>query len=98
MSLRPILAAAAALILASPALSQTAPLVRGTIEKVDTATSRLSIHHESIPNLEMDGGMTMIFRVGDPAMLQRVKVGEKVRFTAERVNGQITVTRIEPAK
>jgi Cu(I)/Ag(I) efflux system periplasmic protein CusF len=42
--------------------------------------------------------MTMIFRVQDPAMLKRVKVGDKVRFDADRVNGQITVTKIERSK
>jgi len=42
--------------------------------------------------------MTMVFRVSDPAMLDQVKTGDKVRFTADKVNGQFTVTRIEPAK
>jgi Cu(I)/Ag(I) efflux system protein CusF len=31
-------------------------------------------------------------------MLKQVKVGDKVRFDADRVNGQITVTKIEKAK
>jgi Cu/Ag efflux protein CusF len=42
--------------------------------------------------------MTMVFRVQDPAMLKQVKVGDKVQFEADRVNGQITVTRIQKAK
>jgi Cu/Ag efflux protein CusF len=40
--------------------------------------------------------MTMVFQVQDPAMLDKVKVGDKVKFQAERVGGQYTVTRIEP--
>jgi Cu/Ag efflux protein CusF len=31
-------------------------------------------------------------------MLKTVKVGDKVRFDADRVNGQFTVTKIEKAK
>ncbi|WP_295846688.1 copper-binding protein, partial [Tardiphaga sp.] len=41
---------------------------------------------------------TMVFRVSDPAMLKSVKVGDKVRFDAGRVNGQITVTSIQKSK
>jgi Cu(I)/Ag(I) efflux system protein CusF len=40
----------------------------------------------------------MVFRVQDPAMLKQVKVGDKVQFEADRVNGQITVTKIQTAK
>jgi Cu/Ag efflux protein CusF len=42
--------------------------------------------------------MTMVFRVQEPAMLKQVKVGDKVRFDTDRINGQITVTKIEEAK
>jgi Cu(I)/Ag(I) efflux system periplasmic protein CusF len=46
----------------------------------------------------MDEGMTMVFRVQDAAMLKQVKVGDKVKFDADRVNGQLTVTKIEKSK
>ena len=46
----------------------------------------------------MEDGMTMVFRVQDPAMLKQVKAGDKVKFDADRVNGQITVTKIEKSK
>ncbi|WP_429000491.1 copper-binding protein [Stenotrophomonas maltophilia] len=48
-------------------------------------------------HLEMDG-MTMVFRVADPAMLQQVREGDRVRFDADRVNGALTVTRIQRAR
>ena len=89
---------ALALGLATAALAQSAPMVNGTVEKVTPETEKISIHHEAIPNLQMEGDMTMVFKAGDKAMLTSVKPGEKVRFTAERVNGQITVTKIEKAK
>jgi Cu(I)/Ag(I) efflux system periplasmic protein CusF len=59
----------------------------------------MTLKHGAIKKLDMDeNGMTMVFRVQDPAMLKPVKVGDKVQFEADRVNGQITVTRIEKAK
>ena len=75
------------------AVAQT-PMVSGTVEKVDAEQGRLTIKHGKIPNLNMDE-MTMIFRAQDPAMLKAVRAGDRVRFSADRVNGQITVTKIE---
>ncbi|NNM73895.1 copper-binding protein [Enterovirga aerilata] len=74
-----------------------APLVKGKVTKVDAAAEKISIDHERIPNLDMDA-MTMVFRAGDKAMLKQVKTGDRVQFTAARVNGQITVTKIQKAK
>jgi Cu/Ag efflux protein CusF len=82
---------------AQPAQVSPAPLVSGTVEKVDAAAGRITIDHGPIPNLNMDG-MTMVFRAQDPTMLKQVKRGDKIRFTAERVNGQITVTKIEKGR
>lgn len=41
--------------------------------------------------------MTMVFQVSDPALLGKIKVGDKVRFTATQVNGAYTVMSLEPA-
>lgn len=87
----------AALSLSPAALAQGAPMVSGTVEKVDAGQGKLTIDHGPIPNLKMDA-MSMVFRAGDPAMLKQVKQGDKVRFSADRVNGQITVTKIQKAK
>ena len=91
-------AAAAALVLSGTAtLAQDTSMVSGTVDKIDTAQGKLTIEHGAIPNLQMDP-MTMVFRAGDPAMLKGVKAGDKVQFQADRVNGQITVTKIQKAK
>jgi Cu/Ag efflux protein CusF len=91
-------AAAAALVLSGTAtLAQGTPMVSGTVEKIDTAQGKLTIDHGAIPNLQMDP-MTMVFRASDAAMLKSVKAGDKVQFQADRVNGQITVTKIQKAK
>ena len=38
------------------------------------------------------GPMTMPFVVKDKALLSNVKVGDKVKFTVENINGEATVT------
>lgn len=87
----------AALTLSGVALAQGTPTVSGTVEKVDTAQGKITIDHGPIPNLNMDS-MSMIFRAQDPALLKDVKAGDKVQFTADRLNGQISVTSIKKGK
>ena len=81
---------------AQPA-AQNLPVVAGTVEKVDVVAGKITLDHAAIPNLNMDA-MTMVFRTADPAMLKTVKKGDRVRFTADRVNGQITVTKIQKGR
>ena len=69
-------------------------MVSGTVDKIDAAEGKLTVTHAPIPNLNMDA-MTMVFRAQDPAMLKTVKPGDKIQFQADRVNGQITVTKIQ---
>jgi Cu/Ag efflux protein CusF len=79
-----------------PATSQE--LVDGQVTKIDESAGKITLRHGPIKKLEMDEGMTMVFKAQDPAMLKSVKVGDKVKFDADRVNGQLTVTRIQKAK
>lgn len=80
----------------SPTAAAAAPMVAAEVRKVDKEAGKLTLKHGPIPNLDMPD-MTMVFRVQEPAMLDRVKAGDKVRFAAEKVGGQYTVVRIEPA-
>jgi Cu/Ag efflux protein CusF len=64
------------------------------VRKVDRDANKITLKHGDIENLEMPA-MTMVFAVKDPAMLDGLKPGDKVRFTAEKVGGAFTVTRIE---
>lgn len=88
---------ALALGLSTAALAQTAPMVSGTVQKVDASAEKITLQHGKIPNLDMDA-MTMVFKAGDKSMLAQVKAGDKVQFSAERVNGQLTVTKIQKSK
>ena len=87
----------AVLSLSDAALAQSLPVVTGTVAKVDTAQSKITIDHGPIKNLDMDA-MTMVFRAQDPSLLQGVKAGDKIQFTADRVNGQISVISIRKGK
>ena len=94
-----IVAGMLALGLVAPPLPAAAQaLVDGQVTKVDASAEKITIRHGPIKKFDMNDGMTMVFRVGDPAMLKQVKAGDKIKFDVERVNGQFTVTRIEKAK
>ena len=90
------LAAATAILIALVTSAEAAP-VDGQVTKIDQAQGKITLKHGPITNLDMDA-MTMVFVAADPAALKTVKVGDKVKFEADRVNGRLTVTRIVKAK
>lgn len=85
-------ALAAAILTVSPALAD-GELVKGEVVKVDKAAGKVTLKHGPIKKLDMDS-MTMVFRVADPAMLDKMKAGDRIEFEADRVNGAITVTKL----
>jgi len=76
---------------------QSTGLVEGVVRKVDKDAGKITLRHEEIKKLDMPA-MTMVFRVKDPVMLDKVKAGDKVKFRAEGAGGAFTVTEIEAAK
>ena len=101
MKAKVYLAVVAVLLLAAcgiDAFAQEA-MVRGEVKKIDDGAGKITLKHGAIKKLDMDeNGMTMVFRVQDPAMLKQVKVGDKVQFEAGRVDGQIAVTSLQKSK
>ena len=83
------------LFAALPALAND--MTEGVVRKVNKDAQKLTIKHGEIKHLDMPA-MTMVFQVKDPAMLDQVKEGDKVRFAVESKGGAMTVTRIEAAK
>ncbi|MEK8086745.1 copper-binding protein [Aquabacterium sp. A3] len=75
-------------------LAAHAQSVDGEVRKVDAESGKITVRHGEIKNLDMPP-MQMSFRVSDPAWLQSVQVGDKIRFTADKVNGQYTITTLE---
>jgi Cu(I)/Ag(I) efflux system periplasmic protein CusF len=92
-------AAAQAQTSTAPVTSAGTPaaLTEGEVRKVDKDAGKLTLRHGRIENLDMPP-MTMVFRAAEPKLLDGLKEGDKVRFAADRVNGAITVTRIEAAR
>jgi Cu(I)/Ag(I) efflux system periplasmic protein CusF len=80
----------------SPVMAQTAQgaPVEGEVTRVQKDAGKVTIRHGPIPNLDMPG-MTMVFTLKDPTWIDRLKVGSKVAFTADRVNGSFQVTSIQ---
>lgn len=95
-----MLALALALVFGAltPNAAKAQALIEGTVTKVDTSASKITIRHGPIKKFDMDEGMTMVFTAKDPSLLGKVKAGDKVKFDADNVNGQFIVTTIEKAK
>jgi Cu(I)/Ag(I) efflux system protein CusF len=91
------LAAALNLSIAGHVWAQS-ELTDGLVTKIDSSANKITIKHGPMKKFDMEDGMTMVYRVQDPAMLTAVKAGDKVKFDAEHVNGQFIVTTIQKAK
>jgi Cu/Ag efflux protein CusF len=79
-----------------PTASTVAPqaLSDGEVRRIDRQQGKVTLKHGEIKSLEMPP-MTMVFQVKDTAMLDRLKVGDKIRFTADQIDGALVLTRIE---
>jgi Cu(I)/Ag(I) efflux system periplasmic protein CusF len=79
------------------ATQATTAMSEGEVRRVDKSAKKITLRHGPLANLDMPA-MTMVFQVQDPAMLDQVKVGDKVKFVAEKNGGAFTITTIEPAQ
>jgi len=78
------------------AVAQSA-MADGEVTKIDESAGKITIKHGPIKKFDMDS-MTMVFRANDPAMLKQVKPGDRIKFEVDKVNGQLTVMKIEKSK
>lgn len=74
-----------------------APMADGEVRRVDKEAGKITLKHGPIRSLDMPP-MTMVFQVHDRAFLEKVKAGDKVKFTAEEKAGAYVVTSLEAAK
>lgn len=72
-------------------------LADGEVRKVDKDAQKITIRHGPLKNLDMPP-MTMVFQVKDPALLEQVKPGDKIRFSAEKSGSAYIVTTMQPAR
>lgn len=81
----------------APAADAASALSEGTVRKIDKAAGKITISHGPLANIGMPP-MTMTFSAAQPAALDQVKAGDRIRFVAERIEGVFTVTTLELAK
>lgn len=66
----------------------------GVVRMLDRPNSRIELDHGSIPSIGMPA-MTMAFKVKNPALLDRVKPGDRVTFELERSGLGWIITNLE---
>ena len=79
------------------AAATSSEMTDGEVRKVDKENNKLTIKHGPLKNLDMPG-MTMVFQVQNPSLLETVQAGDKVRFVADKIDGKFTVTNLEVAR
>ena len=79
------------------AAAMAGDMADGEVRKVDKENKKITLKHGVIKNLDMPG-MTMVFQVKDAALLDNLKVGDKIKFKAEQTGNAIVVTEIQQAK
>ncbi|MEL7429675.1 MAG: copper-binding protein [Pseudomonadota bacterium] len=87
------LALAFTLTVATSLTAYAGDFVKGKVKKVDAEKGKVTVIHEEIPNLEMPA-MTMVFVTAEGEMTEGLTEGQEIEFTAERVNGKLTITQI----
>ncbi len=90
------LASAALVAFSTVALAQSADMTDGEVRKIDKAQAKITLKHGEIKNLNMPG-MTMVFRVKDAKLLDGLAAGDKVKFSAEQIDGGYVVTQVTKA-
>jgi len=77
--------------------SAASDLTDAEVRKVDKENKKVTLRHGAIKSLDMPP-MTMVFQVSDPAMLDKLQPGDKIRFKVINDAGRLTVTEMQPAK
>ncbi len=67
---------------------------KGVVKKIDPKTGKVTLIHEELPTLGMPA-MTMVFRLSEDVDASTLDAGKEIEFSAERINGKLTVTDIK---
>ena len=84
-------------VLVTAPLAHTAEMTDGEVRKIDKETKKITLKHAEIKNLDMPP-MTMVFLVKNPALLDGLRPGDKVKFVVEMVGPAMVVTEISAVK
>lgn len=83
-------------VISAPAISQVNEMIDGVVRKIDQENSKITIRHEEIKSLDMPP-MTMVFQVRSQSMLDKVQVGETVKFVVIQEGGKLVITELKSA-
>ncbi len=75
----------------------TPELAEAEVRRIDKDAKKVTLKHGPIKSLDMPP-MTMVFQVRDAALLDRMTVGGKILFSAEKQQGAYVVTDVKPAQ
>ena len=78
---------------AEPPESATAVMAEGVVRKLDVNNRKLTIKHGPIANLNMSG-MTMSFKAKAGVVLDDIKEGDAIVFSAIEENDQYVLTQL----
>jgi Cu(I)/Ag(I) efflux system periplasmic protein CusF len=76
---------------AAPAAKE---LADAEVRKVDKDAKKVTLKHGPIKSLDMPS-MTMVFQVKDATLLDKMAVGDKIKFSAEQQQGAYVVTDVQ---
>lgn len=71
--------------------------VRGEVIKIDKPRKHIIIKHDAIDSIGM-AAMTMPFKARSIALLNKVKVGDQVKFELQVGSDELSLVRIEVVK
>lgn len=77
--------------IAAPVMAQEAT-ASGEVRRVDQEVGRITIKHSAIADLDLPA-MTLVYHA-QATLLQGIKPGDKIKFTAKRENDRYVVTKI----
>lgn len=77
-------------------MASSQEMAEGEVRRIDAAAGKITIRHGEIKTLDMPP-MTMVFTVAEPSLLEKLKVGDKVRFEVEMQSGKMVITRMSKA-
>jgi Cu(I)/Ag(I) efflux system periplasmic protein CusF len=89
-----ILLAVASLSNAGAQSSPAQEMADAEVRKVDKDAKKVTLKHGPIKNLDMPS-MTMVFQVRDEKLFDKLAAGEKIKFSAEQLQGAFVVTSVE---
>jgi Cu/Ag efflux protein CusF len=95
--LGPIVTLAVALGIAIPTVLYAQEGIKGEITKVDEANGKISIKQAPVGTVGAgsEAGTIRDFKVKDGLLFNAVKAGDKVVFTADTVDGNLIITKMQ---